>query len=167
MERQTLLKVGLAFVLLFAGAVLIVTNLRGVSQTRGNAPAQAYFYDLESHQLFAASADATPPIPAPSGEGKAVRAFIYTCGSCKTDRRLVYLQMLTERAHDAASRMARLDQQERARLYDVVHQGTMVAAEPTNGSPPRWVSIATPEGRAITQTSAAMCDGKPATSCPP
>ncbi len=74
----------------------------------------AWFYDLNTGELFTASADAIPPIDAPSGPlrvggGPAgVRAYVFTCGECDDASRFVgYIETYSP----AASRQMRAARQ--------------------------------------------------------
>jgi hypothetical protein len=51
---------------------------------------QVYFYDLTSKKLFTDASTKIPAIPAPSdqpgtAEPKGVRAFVFSCGDCKSE----------------------------------------------------------------------------------
>ena len=55
----------------------------------------AYFFDVQSKQLFSQPGELQPPIDAPSGAGNGVLAFVYGCGDCKGELHIHYLKKLT------------------------------------------------------------------------
>lgn len=76
-----------AVALLCVAVGLLIYESRGPSYY---IPSKAYFYDLNTGKLFAASAKDIPPIAAPSGpyhgdKAGGVKAYIYACGSCPDD----------------------------------------------------------------------------------
>ena len=92
MNRSNAFKLGLALLLLIAGAVLLVRFLRqgdGVSEN-------TFFYDLSEKKLFAASREALPPIRGlNNAEEDAVRAVVIAYGDNpkeKGSRKIAYLE---------------------------------------------------------------------------
>jgi hypothetical protein len=45
----------------------------------------AYYYDLESDELFIAESGLYPPIEGPSGDLRGVKAYVLTCGDCPSN----------------------------------------------------------------------------------
>ena len=70
-------------------------SLRGAS---AESPKEAYFFDLQTRELFSAPLNARPPVAAPSDSGgpgrSGVRASILSCESCdhKDSRYTGYLE---------------------------------------------------------------------------
>ena len=88
----------LASVLLLSAAAILVWHSQASSMSP--SPEKAYFYDLEGDTLFAAPITEVAPIVGPSGkttqqgEGTAVLARVFSCGSCgrEADRFVGYLE---------------------------------------------------------------------------
>lgn len=62
---------------------------------RGHA-LQAYYYDLDTDELFTDDGSRLPPFTSPSG-GEAVRAMVFSCGDCDdaASRFVGYLQKMS------------------------------------------------------------------------
>lgn len=89
--------VALVAVLVLGGSVVLIWWSR--SGPSGAAPVRVYFLDLNTRELFAAPSTSIPAIAAPSdGAGatplKGVRAFVFSCGDCRTeaDRTIGWLE---------------------------------------------------------------------------
>jgi hypothetical protein len=165
--NPNIIKIVVAAALLIIGGALIARQIGSASQTRGNAASQVYFYDLDSGELFAQPAEAMPPVDAPSGANKGVRAFVYTCGSCADDQQIGYIQMLDEKGLAAHKQIAEVEEPGRQRLYALVQQHTFVAPPPAAGAEPRWISQSTPQGRELLEAYQKLCSGKLARLCNP
>ena len=75
--------------LVVALAVLVWTS--GVGRARG-APSQQWFFDLQSGELYEAAMDEIPPIDTESGAGNGVKAIVYSCSSCDSDRQIAWIE---------------------------------------------------------------------------
>ncbi|MEZ6191078.1 MAG: hypothetical protein R3C45_07265 [Phycisphaerales bacterium] len=156
-----------------ATGVLITTFLGG-----GKPPGvtdRAFFYDLNTGELYAADAGLTPPIDAPSGalrgtdnQKAGVRAYVFTCrGGTETDRYIAWIETYAPGARPAPS------------------GGHGPASHPlmqANGSPPpivarinpddpadvRWFGSDTPQGLEIIRGNMSACaDGSAPVPCVP
>lgn len=103
-KKQTLVSVSV-LVLAVAIAAAFVTKLTGGSRLPG-VSSHAYYYDLNTGELFIDDAALIPPIDAPSGvlkgteQDKAgVRAYVFTCGEDnETDRYIAWIETYTPEA---------------------------------------------------------------------
>lgn len=75
--------------LVVALAVLVWTS--GGGKPRG-APSQQWFYDLGSGELYEAPMDSIPPIETESGPENGVKAIVYSCSSCDSDRQIAWIE---------------------------------------------------------------------------
>jgi hypothetical protein len=161
--------------------VVIVTFLAvnpfGKDRSLPGTTRNVYYYDLNTGELFSASAGLIPPIDAPSGvllgttSSKAgVRAYVFGCGSClPEDRHVAWIEMydnearknlteqLSAKTHPLASRMG-------------PEAVTSHVAE-VNLEDPRdvkWVGLNSLKGSSIVRQSALSCpDGSAAIPCMP
>lgn len=86
-----------------AVAILVVALVMLVSSGGGGptASGNAYFYDLETGEVFVGDATAIPPIQSPAGN-QAVRAHFYTCTECTEEARFLgYYEKYTDEAKKA------------------------------------------------------------------
>lgn len=147
--------------------VVLVVSILWVRQTV-SAPAEsatreAWFYDLTTGTLFKSQAAQMPPIDAPGGVGKGVRAYVYGCGGCSdAQRKLVYLETYTEDARQY------LNDPVEGMPPDTVERGTLAAIPPeTPGGEVEWFNGLTGAYLQIISQHENMCDGNPAIACTP
>jgi len=76
---------------------------RSVQPARRND--RAWFFDLNTNQLFVDDVRAIPPITAPSGPRAGVRAYVFTCGDCN-DAKQRFIGYLETYTPDAARQLA-------------------------------------------------------------
>ncbi len=103
-KKQTLVSVSV-LVLAVAIAAVFITKLTGGSKLPG-VSRHAYYYDLNTGELFIDDAALIPPIDAPSGVLKGterdkagVRAYVFTCGEdSEADRYIAWLETYTPEA---------------------------------------------------------------------
>lgn len=158
------LMVIVAIITLGIATVMIVRQTRPPRLTKSG---QAYFYDLDSRELFTAPGNQLPPITAPSG-GRGVLAHIFACDDCgdRSKHVVVYLEMLTEevQARLLSDTGGDHSSREHAALLDT---GLRVAAKPSPGEEPQWVAASSAQGLAIQDQARKLCDGNPARPCKP
>jgi hypothetical protein len=162
-SKQTVMIV----VIVVALGVSLVMLMRsgGSRSTTGN---DGYFYDLTTGELFADTKSQVPPIDAPGGAGKGVRAVVLSCGSCgENDRRIGYLEMLTDAARAGIKAM-----QDPATITPQAGQdieaGTLVALPPDKpGDEPKWVVKTSPAGQRIVHVEQALCSPQLTQHCYP
>jgi len=92
--------------LLAVGAILVtIIAVVRVARRNFNKPPEGHiwFYNLNTHELFAASDRSVPPIDTQSGTATAVQACVYTCDSdpTSTNRFIAYLKTLTPKLKQA------------------------------------------------------------------
>jgi hypothetical protein len=81
-----------------AAALLAIVFIFSSKKDPDALPHLNWFYDLGSGKVFVSSSDQNPPIDAPSGPGKGVRAHHFTCTACedRNARFIGYYEMYTE-----------------------------------------------------------------------
>lgn len=153
-------KIGVAVVLLLAAAGILLT-VRGGTQPPGDG--SVYFYDLTSGELFMAPDTARPPIDAPGGAGKGVRAFVYACGECSpATQRIGYLLSVSPQARAMMDKP--LEQADPA----VLQNGQLIATPPEQpGGDVTWVVRNTPAGATVARTPEKTCDSVKTSECLP
>ncbi len=131
---------------LVALIVLAVAVFRILGMMAPPHGVNAWYYDLGTGELFAATADAVPPIDAPSGSG-GVRAIVVSCGQCSdaSEREIAYLEKWSREDRDYL--MAPDDAGERAEPVPLV-------AVP--GEDMAWVAMESPQGRAVVASANAF-----------
>lgn len=152
-----------AAVALLAVAVFFIIR-QGDSGTQP-LEGQAYFYDLTSGQLFAHPIKAQPPVDAPGGADKGVKAYVYACGECAPDNLEVgYLTTITPEAHDMLARSI----DDPAFDSTVIQDGHLIAQPPAEpGGEVNWVVQETPRAQQLRQAVASACAGAQPVECMP
>ena len=121
-----------------------------------------YFLDLSTQSLFAADADQFPPIIGPSaamgtdGVPTAVRAYVFTCGSCDdaSQRFVGYLETLTPEAYLYATRAVIAGEGDTDETFDRVVSGYRVASPDLKTG---WVIRQSPEAGAVFSAIETKC----------
>ena len=152
-------------VALLACSVLIMLRSGAVMTPKK----QAYFFDLDTAELFAADRALTPPIAAPSGAGKGVRAVVFGCGSCSSDDLLVaFIMKYSDNAGTAIGPdMSGAADAPPQQLASAVQKAPLVATPPATGEQPQWLPSSSREGAAIQSRASFVCGPKPAQPCVP
>ncbi|MCX5659803.1 MAG: hypothetical protein NTW19_08790 [Planctomycetota bacterium] len=169
--NRAYLKVGASVLLLAAAGTLVYFELR--EPPAPPVSRLAWFYDLNTDNLFAANAE-SPPIDAPSGpqrDGKpaGVRAYVFACGDCaaEKERQVAWLETFTVKPTGPG-----WEPDGRRRPAAPPPPESMATPSETGGSlvkkPEgiRWIRSATEQGKAI-QVVADCPDGKPPRPCKP
>jgi hypothetical protein len=109
---------------------------------------QVYFYDLDKGELLTLPRDQVPPARTKSGEGKGVRAYVYSCGECTKEQMFIgYLErypddarqeLLSRRANPQANSPS-------GRSIEELEDTRLVAAEEDAKDPAKWFALNTPE----------------------
>ncbi len=175
-EYQTAATAGVVVVICATLGILVWTT---VGQS-GTGVENAYFYDLESDEIFVGKTAQDPPIIGPSGERAGVRAYVYACGQCPPKDELVglnwreleqtpafiaYFQRYSDRMLDlrASGRsLEELDQADQA--YMVQERGDLVRAPDDE----RWVPRASRHAARLLSPGPRPCPGdEPLVICHP
>jgi hypothetical protein len=130
---------------------------------------QAYFFDLDTGELFTADRELQAPIAAPSGEGNGMRAVVFGCGSCNADDlRVAYIMKYSDDAGTAIGPdMAGAGDAPPQQLAGAVQKEPLVAAPPAAGEQPQWVVTSSPQGSTIQSRASFVCGPKAAQPCVP
>lgn len=157
-DQSQVKKIVVAVALLAIAGVLLVTRGGGGSKISN----QAWYYDVETHQLFAADPGQLPPIAAPSGAGNGVAAQVFTCSSCdEAGRVVVYLESMTERGR------ALMEDPDLPRQPGEELDAALIAMPPAEGDPIQWVSATSQQAGVIQGRIANLCQGAGAKPCTP
>lgn len=152
--------VGLIIAVVVVGVAIFV--LRGNARPADNP--QAYFYDLETGQLFAGLKTDVPPIDAPSGAGNGVQATVMSCGSCDNpdERFVAWISRFDPQVQDMVRRMNEsanpvdADGNPIDVMYVNSHAYIAVAPESAGGEVD-WISINAPQAQTIRQAPYDKC----------
>ena len=151
-------------VAVIAAIVLIVALIFIFKQMGGGggvgSPQDAYWYDLDTGELFGHK-NVTPPVPAPSG-GEGVRAHVYACNDCndKTDRFISFLERYTEEGKKF------LEKEQAAGTNPMFRAEALQYSEVRREEDTEWVSGANMEETiAVRAQYETRCGGKPAKPC--
>lgn len=149
-------KVGFGVVggVMMLSAIIAATFVLGGDNDTASLVYDDWYYDLESKKLFKAELGLTPPIEAPSGPNKGVKAYVYSCKDCSdaSSRFIGYLEMLTPESKEAES------DREKEEIYRAGH---MVRLEKDSD----WVNLYTPAGEKVVDWAIEHCKGKQPIFC--
>lgn len=151
--------ISVVVLLLLAVGIFIKTR----SSAQGPGDGTAYFYDLTSGELFPASSTLRPPIDAPGGANKGVRAFVYACGECSpTTQKVGYLISITPEAR------AMMDKPLEDADPAVLQRGQVIAITPEKvGDEVQWVVRTSPDGARVSRIPSDTCAGARPVECFP
>jgi len=175
-HKKTIQTVVILIVVLAAGALIIIRS--GGNRPLPGMSRHAYFYDLNTGELFTAEADRIPPIDAPSGvlrgtqgDKAGVRAYVFTCGdNTESDRYIAWIETYTPEAQRAVA-----EQRKRpATSHPVAGPGVgftpsrIARVNPESPGDVRWTGSDTPKGVDIVRSSTTPCaDGSAPIPCVP
>jgi len=165
MEKKKALLSGLLLVLVLTAAAVMVSRLAGGTRPPG-VSSNAYYYDLNTGELFVDKAGLIPPIDAPSGPLKGtadtkagVRAYVFTCGEdSESDRFIAWIETYTPETQKIL-----IDSNEIKTSHPLVGQGGAVASPLvalTNTNTPdkvNWMPSQSLMGIKIVRGSTAPC----------
>jgi len=159
----------LAAVAVVAGVCLVI-NIPNSQSAPENSE---FFYDLGDGNLFVVKAGEMPPVVAPTGgQGRGVRAYVYSCDACgKSDRFVGYIETFTDEAKTAlntSAQSAAANGSLSAQALMTIQEGTLVALPPKkSGAEPEWIVSGTPQGQQVMTVSRTRCNGQAAQRCHP
>jgi len=164
-----------------AAAVLFLIAIMAfyvqLSPLRAPSVTYAWFYDLETGQLFSHSDAELPPIK----QGKAVKAAVFSCGKCG-DRALEFIGWLEKYTDEAKQAQQTLslqgnETQQRpepgavgpSQLAARVQRGHLIAPSPKGNSAAdiQWIAMDTPAAFDVMAVVSQQCHDKdaPAVAC--
>lgn len=151
------LKIGIAAGC-FIVALVIVVNFVGGGDDVQPARDTEWYYDIDSKELFEAETSQNPPVTAPSGANKGVKAFVFACDvkdcSDSSKRFVGYLFKYADGVKDFLDDRSRVDE---------IMKGTLVRGVDETD----WVTL-TDEAQTKYDTAAmTKCGGKSAAVCMP
>ncbi len=145
-----------------AGSVLVLIIVVGlffaiksiVGPSGPPIPKYAYYIDEETNEESIQSINEIPPLVNPkTGKATLVRASYYSCGNCKKDRKLAYLEKFTPKAKEALEKQRKATQEGQPPMEDmsIQMQGYLVRSPEPNS---KWFLAESDTGRQITSTIA-------------
>lgn len=152
----------LALVVIAVAGTIIVRSQQGSTVV---APDQAYFYSLQSGELFSSSYDNLPPVQAPNG-GEGVRAYVYSCATCDVQNQFTaYLETYPAEAK------AKLKAAKASKNYneagEIMTATRQIAALPESGSEPEWFNAASPKAQSLMNQHRTKCGDAMPIVCDP
>lgn len=172
--RETINKNPLVGVVIVVVILVIVVMMIRSNGPVGENPL-AYYYDLQSGELFVANKDDVPPIEAPSGAGNGVLAAVFACGSCENeaDRFVGWVSKYDPQVHEQvrllnASPMA-VDAAGNPIDAMAVNAYAYIAVLPeTVGDDVEWISLNAPQVQFIREAPFTKCpEGAAVQTCYP
>ncbi len=161
-QNSAAVTIGAVVILIFSLAYLWFSNSSGSPGSR--AVMNAYFYDVESNEMFEAKADELPPIMSKNNH-KAYKAYVFTCGECsnEADRFVGYYEGFTDdyktkrqAAIDAAKAGGKVPMPDEAMYMEEGYsKGRMISRDGK-----KWHASDAPEGIAINMDLSKACDTK-------
>ncbi|MEX2216883.1 MAG: hypothetical protein WD768_22410 [Phycisphaeraceae bacterium] len=125
-------------------------------------PIDQYFYDVNAKKLFVVAGDKLPPIDAPSGKGKAFKAYVFSCGDCSNEeeRFVGYYEGFTaeykaviERAKKAAESGKATGPEDMLFMEEGYGKGRLISTDAIT-----WFEQNSPEGIAINHELSKKCE---------
>jgi len=161
-QNSAAVTIGAVVVLIFSLAYLWFQNKGGAGGGRGTM--DAYYYDVESGEMFKDKAEHIPPIARENGH-KAFKAYVFTCSECsnEADRFVGYYEGFTDeykqklQAAADAARAAGTAPMPHEMMYmdEGTSKGRLIS---TDGK--TWVTSDSPEGIKINMELSKACEGK-------
>ena len=160
-ENSALVTILAVVILIGALTFLVVSNTGGRGRPKG--PRQQWFYDLETKALFPAPPEAIPPIDTESGKEKGVKAMVFTCTSCASDRRIAWLEKYPKEAKKQILDMQRQREEASGKNLPPIPMGMemmgpSMAKFVTYEKNIKWVQISTAQGREIVSSARGICE---------
>jgi hypothetical protein len=154
-RRTRIIKIALAVAVLAVAGLIASRALTPVPGGLGDVETM-WFYDIADAKLVALP-DSIPPVT--TSKGRAVRAYVFSCGSCADRDTLVtaYYEMFNPEAQTALHAAHVMTYSELA--SEPRDNGRLVTNDPKGN----WFAVNSKEGRAITAGARKCPDGKPAT----
>lgn len=145
-------------VIILLVAVFFIFKQMGLGGGGYGSAKDAYWYDVDTGELFGHAA-VLPPIEAPSG-GEGVRAYLFACNDCddKSDRFIGYLERYSEEGR-------RILKEEQDKGNPMARALAMEGAEIRRDTDEEWLPAMGDDGKALRQEPQTKCGGKPAKQC--
>lgn len=149
-----------------AVAALIVIVAWVVVSKAGQSPTGredlAWYYDIKTGELFGADRTLPPPLEL-AEDNVAVRAAVYSCGSCDDDKRFIaYLESYDDAAHEAYTHQPRTAEDD-----VVIDRGYRIGTAP-QGESIEWMSADNPAAIELLDSPASRCaTGEKLIACRP
>jgi hypothetical protein len=146
-----------AIVLLIGAIAFAVVRFRG-GATPGRTDVQ-WFYELDSGDLIEVACHEISPIATEAGQ--AVKAQIYSCSSCGSDRRVAWIEKYDEKTRaKVVAWQEQVSGENRGGVQDgaALSRGRLISRVPEI----KWVRMNSAAGRKIMVDAATLCgvDGK-------
>ena len=157
-HRHRSIALAIAGAMCFLAGVMILWRLAASFSEPTSPPrvAQAYFYDLNTRELFTAAADAEDPLVTASGDFQGhpagVRAVVFSCGSCN-DPQQRFIGWLETPAPDVVEPEQLIDFEETANTGGDEPSGLLVRS--LDGS--QWHPFESPEAESIIRQAQSRC----------
>jgi hypothetical protein len=168
-NNRRVMGVAAGVVLAVAIVLILMQVLAGGSGQE--AETQAWFYDLNTGQLFVTTRDELSPIgapsgPRPTGEPAGALARVFSCHECNAKNRYIgWLEIYTPQGHENL---------EGTPLYppdvlaNLAGNEKLIAAPPESaGDAVEWHGYNTPQAQRIRERARQRCDDGEATECLP
>jgi hypothetical protein len=160
---------------LVLAAIVLILNRPGGGRALPGTARSAYYYDLNTGDLFVADASLIPPIDAPSGvlrgtdSAKAgVQAYVFSCGSCSPeDRYVAWIEMYDPDVKKTLSEQLSATTHPLANRMDPGPVSSLVAeVNLENPGEVTWIGLNSQKGSSIVRQSVRRCpDGSAAIPC--
>jgi len=120
-----------------------------------------YFFDVGSGELFVRKNTEVPPIDAPSGAGKGVRAVVFSCTDCD-DKKTHFTGWLETYTPEAKEELLNPPppinpEDPTSGMTGAVERGHRIAAAPTGAAEPQWMLMSSPQGSQIMKQIRSKC----------
>lgn len=175
LEKNRTISVVIAIAALAVAALVVLFTLRS---SGGPTEPMAYYFDLDSKELFAAPASLTSPIKSKAGDKPegAVRAYVYSCSDCgdKPSRFTGYLEKYDADAKKAIEEQTAMFAKRGPsrpapavvvnELKTKTENGHFIASE---SSPDKWVVYSSDKGTTIMNDIKVKCGDKDPIACFP
>lgn len=162
MDKRRTIATVLALILGIAAAALIMQRIGGAAGAPGLS-SKAYFYDLNTGELFASDANRVPPIDAPSGalhgttDAKAgVLAYVFKCDDAGHEHFIAWLETYKPETQRALMQSAQNKQHPLARTAGGMSP-LVARVNPDAPGKVQWVDANTPAGAEILRGGAKPC----------
>jgi len=144
---------GVLVVIIIVGLAFAIKSIIGPSGPP--IPKYAYYIDEETGEESTQSINEIPPlVNQKTGKPTLVRASYYSCGNCKKDRKLAYLEKFTPQAKEVLEKARKATSEGMPPMEDMsVHMRGYFVRSPQAGS--NWVLAESEQGRQV--TSAIAC----------
>jgi|GEM_PF-6490851 len=158
LRKNPMIGIVVAIVLFAVASVGLVRGSRLGAEAK--QPGGQFFYDLATGELFVADLYAIAPIPAPSGFGNAVQAYVFSCGACnEAEQFIAYLGAFS---NEARKLILKTPEIERFQIMAIggsvaVDSGHWIAPVPKAGNAPDWITVTDPQAQRLLTIASQRC----------